>query len=75
MTIDSSRDKLAIRCETKKKKKKYTGVVCAKRPSNDKVRWNSIAISQWNSTLGVFWGLELCTLWFRSSLALKPSCL
>ena len=33
-------------------------MVCAKKHSNDKVKWNSIAISQWNSTLGVFLGLE-----------------
>ena len=31
------------------------------KPSDDKVRWNSIGVSQWNSTLGVFLGLELCT--------------
>ena len=46
-------------------------MVCAKNPPiYDKVSWNSIGISQWNSTLGVFLGLELCTFCFCSSLAL-----
>ena len=35
--------------------------VCQKN-SDDKVRWNSIEISQWNSTLGVFLGLEIVYL-------------
>ena len=57
MALDSSRDKLAIRYENKEI---HRWSVCQK-PSDDKVRWNSIGVSQWNSTLGVFLGLELCT--------------
>ena len=51
MALDSSKYKLAIRYENKEI---HRCSVCQK-PSDDKVRWNLIGVSQWNSTLECFW--------------------
>ena len=66
MTLDLSRDKPAIRCETEKYG--YTSV-CAKNPPMIKLDGIQLE-SKRNSTLGVFLELELCTFWFCSTKAL-----
>ena len=63
--MDSSRDEHAIRYEIKKKK--YTGVVCAKGTPMIKLKWNSIEVYQKRIQLGnSFWD-ENClplSFWF-----------